>query len=164
VVELESALASNGEEVSRTLEKTILLSVIDEKWKNHLREMDELRVSVQNAVFEQKDPLVVYKFESYELFQQVLNSINEQVISLMMKAEIEAPRGPVRQAEVERDDFSKMKTKKENLEAQRREVTREAQANSAPNVPGMPPPPQEDDRPMSRRERRLQDQDKKKRR
>jgi preprotein translocase subunit SecA len=165
VVELESALATQGEEVGRTLEKTILLSVIDEKWKNHLREMDELRVSVQNAVFEQKDPLVVYKFESYELFQAMLNSINEQVISLMMKAEIDAPRGPVRQAaEVERDDFSKMKTKKDNLEAQRREVTRETQvsANSAlPNAPGAGP---EDDRPLSRRERRIQEQDKKKRR
>lgn len=165
VVELESALATNGEEVSRTLEKTILLAVIDEKWKNHLREMDELRVSVQNAVFEQKDPLVVYKFESYELFQQMLNSVNEQVISLMMKAEINAPRGPVRQAsEVERDDFSKMKTKKENLEAQRREATREAQ-NSAvpPGMPNMPGAP-DDERPMSRRERRIQEQNKNKRR
>jgi preprotein translocase subunit SecA len=164
VVELESALASNGEEVSRTLEKTILLAVIDEKWKNHLREMDELRVSVQNAVFEQKDPLVVYKFESYELFQQMLNSINEQVISLMMKAEIDAPRGPVRQAEVERDDFSKMKTKKDTLDAQRREATREAQNSSGPGLPNMPGPGPDEERPMSRRERRLQDQNKNKRR
>ena len=163
VVELDEALASNGENVSRTLEKTIMLAVIDEKWKNHLREMDELRTSVQNAVFEQKDPLVVYKFESYELFQQMLNSVNEQVISLLMKAEIAPPRGPVRQAEVERDDFSKMKTKHEDLESQRRVATREAhvpaQQPEGPNGPGG------DDRPLSRRERREMEQnDKKKRR
>jgi preprotein translocase subunit SecA len=160
VAELDLALQTNGEEVPRLLEKTIMLSVIDDKWKNHLREMDELRTSVTNAQFEQKDPLVVYKFEAYGLFEQMMNVVNEQVLSLILKAEIDVQRPPSQQQAppvAKRDDFSKMKAQHDNLEQQRRLATREATAQRNPN-------PSTDERPLSRRERREQEQDKKKRR
>ncbi|MEM6273394.1 MAG: preprotein translocase subunit SecA [Bacteroidota bacterium] len=160
-VELDKALASEGHDVPRTLEKAIMLGIIDEKWKNHLREMDELRTSVQNAVFEQKDPLVVYKFESYELFQQMLAAINEQVITLIFKAEIEQPKENVRDARApKRDDFSKMRARHEGLEKQRREATKGLATNSNASSGGG----EEDGRPLSRRERRAREKSGKKRR
>ncbi|HHG85548.1 MAG TPA: hypothetical protein ENJ82_12445, partial [Bacteroidetes bacterium] len=117
--------------------------------KNHLREMDELRTSGQNAVFEQKDPLVGYKFESYELFQQMLSTFNEQVITLIFKSEIEAPEDKVKQSQApKRDDFSKMKARhNQNLETQRRAATKGLSTNS--NEEG-------EERPLTRRERRAQ--------
>jgi preprotein translocase subunit SecA len=155
-VELDKALESKGQEVPRTLEKGVMLGVIDEKWKNHLREMDELRTSVQNAVFEQKDPLVVYKFESYELFQQMLAAINEQVITLIFKAEIEVPKENVRDARgPKRDDFSKMRARHDDLDKQRQEATKGLATNSNSG---------DAERPLSRRERRAQEKGGKKRR
>ncbi|MEM7036675.1 MAG: preprotein translocase subunit SecA, partial [Bacteroidota bacterium] len=155
-VEMERALESEGGSVPRTLEKAIMLGVIDEKWKNHLREMDELRTSVQMASFEQKDPLVVYKFESYELFQQMLTAINEQVISLVFKAEIEVPKENVQQSQgPKRDDFSKMKARHDDLEKQRAQEGKGTSTNSKSGG---------DDRPLSRRERRAQQGGKKKKR
>ncbi len=155
VVDLESAIESEGKEVPATLEKSVMLSVIDDKWKNHLREMDELRTSVQNAHLEQKDPLVVYKFESYELFQQAMAGVNEQVISMIFKAEIDgreqAPQS-VPDAPVKRDDFSKMKASKDSLENQRREAVKNLGTNSSGSAP---------ERPLSRKERRMQDRNKK---
>ena len=72
------------------MEKAVTLSVIDQEWKEHLREMDDLKQSVQNAVFEQKDPLLVYKFESVELFKRFLNKVNFDTISFLTKADIPA--------------------------------------------------------------------------
>jgi len=119
VVNLEKVVDSKGREVIDNLEKNISLSVIDDKWKNHLREMDDLRQSVQNAVFEQKDPLLVYKFEAFELFQQMLNDINVQVISMLLKCDIEggqqnqAPRAAV--PDTRREDFSKLKVRHDEV-------------------------------------------------
>ena len=62
-------ISTNGEELVRSYEKTIMLNTIDEAWKEHLRELDDLRQSVQTATYEQKDPLLIYKFESFELFR-----------------------------------------------------------------------------------------------
>src|SRR5581483_8476712 len=73
----------------RSFEKGITLAIIDDDWKEHLRELDELRQSVQNAVFEQKDPLLVYKFESFKLFEQMLGRINREVLSMLFKGHIE---------------------------------------------------------------------------
>ena len=70
------------------MEKAIVLSLIDQEWKEHLREMDDLKQSVQNAVFEQKDPLLIYKFESVELFKRFLSKVNFDMISFLMKADI----------------------------------------------------------------------------
>ncbi len=88
VVNLEKAVDTEGREIVREMEKAIALSVIDQEWKEHLREMDDLKQSVQNAVFEQKDPLLIYKFESVELFKRFLSKVNFDTISFLTKADI----------------------------------------------------------------------------
>nr|WP_295925698.1 preprotein translocase subunit SecA [uncultured Dyadobacter sp.] len=101
VVGLQKAIESQGKEITREMEKAIVLSLIDQEWKEHLREMDDLKQSVQNAVFEQKDPLLIYKFESVELFKRFLSKVNFDMISFLMKADIpqeeEAPATAVPQ-------------------------------------------------------------------
>ena len=88
VTNLKATAESEGRELARSYEKTVVLATIDDSWKEHLREMDELKQSVQNATYEQKDPLLIYKFESYELFQNMLNKINKDVVSTLMKGYI----------------------------------------------------------------------------
>ena len=70
------------------MEKMITLAIIDQLWKEHLREMDDLKQSVQNAVYEQKDPLLIYKFEGFELFKRFVAKVNEETISFLLKADI----------------------------------------------------------------------------
>ncbi len=86
VANLEKCIETEGKEVIKSMEKMIALAVIDQSWKEHLREMDDLKQSVQNAVYEQKDPLLIYKFESFELFKRFLAKVNEETISFLMKA------------------------------------------------------------------------------
>ncbi|NMB51330.1 MAG: preprotein translocase subunit SecA, partial [Bacteroidales bacterium] len=88
VTNLKATAESEGRELARSYEKTVVLATIDDSWKEHLREMDELKQSVQNATYEQKDPLLIYKFESYELFQNMINRINKDVVSILMKGYI----------------------------------------------------------------------------
>ncbi|GAB3547816.1 preprotein translocase subunit SecA [Spirosoma fluminis] len=90
VTDLQKAVESGGRDLVTEMEKAVTLSVIDQEWKEHLREMDDLKQSVQNAVFEQKDPLLVYKFESVELFRRFLNKVNFDTISFLSKADIPA--------------------------------------------------------------------------
>jgi preprotein translocase subunit SecA len=78
---------SNGELI-KSMEKMISLAIIDQLWKEHLREMDDLKQSVQNAVYEQKDPLLIYKFEGFELFKRFIAKVNEETISFLLKADI----------------------------------------------------------------------------
>ena len=85
-VNLERAYNSEGREIAKTLSKNIILYQIDEHWKEHLREMDDLKQSVQNASYEQKDPVVVYKLESYNLFAEMLETLNKDVLSFLFKA------------------------------------------------------------------------------
>ena len=85
-VNLERAYNSEGREIAKTLSKNIILYQIDEHWKEHLREMDDLKQSVQNASYEQKDPVVVYKLESYNLFASMLETLNQDVLSVLFKA------------------------------------------------------------------------------
>ena len=94
----------------RAFEKSVMLAHIDEAWKEHLREMDDLKQSVQNATYEQKDPLLIYKFESFNLFKAMVDRINKNVVSTLMKGQIpfEAPER-VKQAEERRTDMSKMR-------------------------------------------------------
>jgi len=87
-VNLEKAVNSGGDAIVKELEKNIMLSFIDDKWKEHLREMDNLKQSVQLAVHEQKDPLLIYKFESFELFKQMLGDINRDVADFLFKADL----------------------------------------------------------------------------
>ncbi len=90
VTDLEKSIATGGRELVIEMEKAVTLSVIDQEWKEHLREMDDLKQSVQNAVFEQKDPLLVYKFESVELFKRFLSKVNFDTVSFLAKADIPA--------------------------------------------------------------------------
>ena len=83
---LKKSYESQGKELITAFEKGVILAIIDEAWKEHLRELDELKQSVQNAVYEQKDPLLIYKFESFELFQQMINKVNRDITSFLVKA------------------------------------------------------------------------------
>ncbi|MDF2437194.1 MAG: preprotein translocase, SecA subunit [Bacteroidota bacterium] len=88
VINLKRAYETQGRELILGVEKGTALAMIDDAWKEHLREMDELKTSVQNAVYEQKDPLIVYKFESFELFKTMMNSVNKEMISFLMRANL----------------------------------------------------------------------------
>jgi preprotein translocase subunit SecA len=94
-VELKKALDNNGLEVSKSLEKLSLLSLIDMAWMEHLRDMDDLKQSVQNAAIEQKDPLVVYKFEAAGMFKHLIRRINEESVGFLLKAVIATAEEPV---------------------------------------------------------------------
>ncbi|RNL55099.1 preprotein translocase subunit SecA [Pedobacter jejuensis] len=87
-VDLKKAIDNKGKEVVRSFEKTIVLALIDDSWKEHLREMDDLKQSVQNAVYEQKDPLVIYKMEAFNLFKNMLTAVNKEVVSFLYKGGI----------------------------------------------------------------------------
>jgi len=116
-VNLKQAYESEGREVARTLSRSIILYQIDEHWKEHLRAMDDLRQSVQNASYEQKDPLVVYKLESYNLFAAMLEDMNKDILSFLFRSFIplrdndEAPQ----RATVRRTDMSQMQTRRSDL-------------------------------------------------
>jgi len=111
---LKKAHESNGLELVRSYEKAAILVTIDEAWKEHLREMDELKQSVQAAAYEQKDPLLIYKLESFELFKTMVDTINKEVASLLMKGYIPSQeRSRVQNAHApKRLDMSKFETKK----------------------------------------------------
>ncbi len=85
---LKKCIETNNSELVRSMEKMITLAIIDQQWKEHLRDMDDLKQSVQNAVYEQKDPLLIYKFEGFEAFKRFITRVNEETISFLMKAEI----------------------------------------------------------------------------
>ncbi|MDX9902974.1 MAG: preprotein translocase subunit SecA [Bacteroidales bacterium] len=119
VTNLKSSVESEGRELLRSYEKTSVLVTIDEAWKEHLREMDDLKQSVQNATYEQKDPLLIYKFESFELFKTMINKVNQDVVSLLMKGTIPvASPDNVREAQRRRQaDMSRLKTQKSDFDS-----------------------------------------------
>ena len=90
-VNLKAAYETEGKEIVKSFEKAILLHTIDEGWKENLRELDELKHSVQNASYEQKDPLLIFKLESVKLFDNMVNKINNQTISVLMRGQIPVP-------------------------------------------------------------------------
>ncbi len=116
-VDLEKAYNTQGKEIAKALSRSIILYQIDDHWKQHLRDMDDLRQSVQNAAYEQKDPLVVYKLESYNLFATMLEELNKDVLSFLLRAFVplredsearpaQAPRG---------QDMSNMRARRDDL-------------------------------------------------
>lgn len=112
--ELEDAVKSEGKTIVRDIEKAVTLTIIDEKWKEHLRSMDELKDSSQSASFEQKDPLVVYKMEAYNLFEQLVYEVNEDVTSYLSKGSLIFADGTtLEQAREARTDMSRTSTNKE---------------------------------------------------
>lgn len=109
VANLKKAVETEGKEVFKAFEKGVVLSLIDEAWKEHLREMDDLKQSVQNAVYEQKDPIIIYKMEAFNLFKDMLVTMNKDVVSFLFKGgipqqqpqEVREARRPVQQPKVQ---------------------------------------------------------------
>ena len=100
IVPVKKAYDTHGRELQLSIEKGITLAIIDDQWKEHLRQLDELRQSVQNAAYEQKDPLLIYKFESFKLFEQMLLSINREITSFLSRAQLPLPdESQVREAQ-----------------------------------------------------------------
>lgn len=128
-VNLKTAYNTAGKEVVNAFQKAILLSTIDEAWKEHLRALDELRQSVQNASYEQKDPLLIYKLESFGLFKKMIESINYKSVSILMKGQIPIKEGEsVKEAKQEvHQDYSKYHTQKTDIMNAAEQDTREKQ-------------------------------------
>lgn len=118
-VNLEKAYNTEGKEIAKALSRSIILYQIDEHWKQHLRDMDDLRQSVQNAAYEQKDPLVVYKLESYNLFAAMLEQLNRDVLSFLLRAFVPLRDAnearPARPSLQRRTDMSQMRAQRDNL-------------------------------------------------
>lgn len=138
VTDLEAAYKSEGKKLVSDFERNITLALIDETWKNHLRKMDELKQSVQLAVHEQKDPLLIYKFEAFELFKTMLDKLNREVISFLIKgglptqnAQIQEARTPKRNDKLQMSKDEVLNT--DELAARNRQVG--SQAGSRPSNP-----------------------------
>ncbi|HNW57182.1 MAG TPA: preprotein translocase subunit SecA [Bacteroidales bacterium] len=117
ITNLKATAESEGKELAKSYEKTVVLATIDDAWKEHLREMDELKQSVQNATYEQKDPLLIYKFESFDLFKTMLTKVNRDVVSTLMKGHIPT-QDPEQVKEAQRRrqvDMSRLKTSKSDF-------------------------------------------------
>ena len=128
IVNLKKAVENGAREVNLCIEKSITLGLIDNAWKEHLRELDDLKESVQNATYEQKDPLVIYKLESFNLFKAMLEKINEDVISFLMRADIpmQDPNN-VREHRAQGIDKSKIREQRQDLLAQSHSDTQQKQ-------------------------------------
>ncbi|HAN79409.1 MAG TPA: preprotein translocase subunit SecA, partial [Bacteroidales bacterium] len=119
VLNLEKAYGSECKEIVKAFEKAIILHNIDEAWKEHLREMDDLKQSVQNATYEQKDPLLIYKFESFNLFKTMLDRINKQILAILVRGHIKGSNpDQVQQARTQRSaDMSRMQMSKSEAQS-----------------------------------------------
>ncbi|WP_104735781.1 preprotein translocase subunit SecA [Hanstruepera ponticola] len=131
VTDLEKAYETNGKQLINDFEKNITLAIVDDSWKTHLRKMDELKQSVQLAVHEQKDPLLIYKFEAFELFKSMIDQVNKDVISFLFKGELPTEtQNTIQEARQTR--------KKEKLETSKEEIPnmdeRAAQSRAAGNT------------------------------
>ena len=124
VADLKKAYNDNGREVCLAIEKGITLGMIDNSWKEHLREMDDLKQSVQNATYEQKDPLLIYKFESFELFKTMVQKINKEIDSFLIKGNLPTQ---------DPNDISEARTRKldrSNLKEERTDLLSQAHSNT----------------------------------
>lgn len=134
VTDLEKAYETKGKQLITDFEKNIALAIIDDAWKTHLRKMDELKQSVQLAVHEQKDPLLIYKFEAFELFKAMIDQVNKEVISFLFKGELPTEtQNTIQEARVR---------KQEKLQTQKDEIPnmdeRSAQSRAAGNTQRQP--------------------------
>ena len=112
IANLKKAFETHGMELISAFERSVTLALIDDAWKEHLREMDELKTSVQNAVYEQKDPLLIYKFESFELFKQMMERVNKEILSFLFKGYVAVQDSSnVREARApQKMDMSRLRT------------------------------------------------------
>ncbi len=117
ITNLEKAYKNQGKELVKSYQKQIVLGIIDEAWKEQLREMDDLKQSVQNAAYEQKDPLLIYKFESFDLFKKMIQKVNRDIVSTLVKGHIPISNPEqVREAEARRHtDMSRMSVTKSEV-------------------------------------------------
>ena len=126
VANLKRAFEDKGKEVALSIEKGITLSLIDNAWKEHLREMDDLKQSVQNASYEQKDPLLIYKFESFELFKAMVQRTNLEITSFLLKADVPIQVDNVHEAQApRRTDRGRLKEERSDLLSQAHSNTQE---------------------------------------
>ncbi len=129
VANLKRAYEDQGKEVVLSIEKGIVLGMIDNAWKEHLREMDDLKQSVQNAAYEQKDPLLIYKFESFELFKAMVQRTNKEITSFLIKADVPIQVDNVREAQVPRKlDRARMREERSDLLSQAHSDTQQRSA------------------------------------
>ena len=132
--DLEEAVDSEGKSIKTDIEKASALALIDDNWKEHLRSMDELKDSVQSASFEQKDPLVVYKMEAYNLFENIVYNINLDVCSYLMRGKLVIGNpDDVQEAREQKTDFRNVKTSKEET-AQRAAAQSAGQSKAKPET------------------------------
>ncbi|MBT8204043.1 MAG: preprotein translocase subunit SecA, partial [Eudoraea sp.] len=116
VTDLQAAYESEGKQLVTDFEKNITLAIIDDAWKTHLRKMDELKQSVQLAVHEQKDPLLIYKFEAFELFKSMIEKVNKEVVSFLFKGELpSSDTSEIQEARTVRRKRENLKTTKEEI-------------------------------------------------
>jgi preprotein translocase subunit SecA len=115
-VDLKKCLESKGEHLSNEFEKIISLEILDDEWKDHLRELDDLKTAANNATFEQKDPLLIYKIESVKLFQGMISRMNDKILSTLFKAQIssEENKSVQKAQQPQRTDMSQMKLTRNN--------------------------------------------------
>jgi preprotein translocase subunit SecA len=116
---MQKTLDTEGRELSNSLERTITLAIIDEAWKEHLRSMDDLKQSVQTAYLEQKDPLVIFKMEAFELFRRMDSEVNKDIVSFLCHSSIpmEQNNGQLREGREEKTDMSRMRANKAEVAA-----------------------------------------------
>lgn len=115
VTNLQEAYDTNGEQLVTDFEKNISLAIIDDSWKTHLRKMDELKQSVQLAVHEQKDPLLIYKFEAFNLFKGMIEKVNKEIISFLFKGELPNQSNEIQEARNIRRPKENLRTSKEEI-------------------------------------------------
>lgn len=118
VASMQKVLDTNGTELVNSLERNITLALIDDAWKEHLRAMDDLKQSVQTATYEQKDPLVIYKVEAYNLFSNMNSEVNKTIVEFLCHANIPSEDGQqVKEGRQQKTDLSKMKANKDDIDA-----------------------------------------------
>jgi preprotein translocase subunit SecA len=134
IANLDKTISTNGQELTNAMERNITLAIIDDAWKEHLRAMDDLKQAVQTAYLEQKDPLVLYKVEAYNLFRRMSSEVNREIVSFLSHASLpvqqgsdgtgggqQGPRGPkqpaLREGRQQKTDMSQMKANKEAIDA-----------------------------------------------
>jgi preprotein translocase subunit SecA len=117
---LQKTIDTTGRELMNAVERQITLSIIDDAWKEHLRSMDDLKQSVQTAYLEQKDPLVIYKMEAFELFRRMDSEMNKDIVSFLCHSAIpieENSKAPIQEGRERKTDMSRMKVRKDELVA-----------------------------------------------
>jgi preprotein translocase subunit SecA len=133
VANLKRSYESEGREIILSIEKGITLAMIDDAWKEHLREMDDLKQSVQNAAYEQKDPLLIYKFEAFELFKKMVVKINEEISSFLIRGKL-----PLQDASSVREARAPRGIDRTRVKEERRDLLAQAHSDTQANRPNEP--------------------------